>query len=160
MAFFIGEIIVLPVRFPSRICLAGFTAAFVLLFVPSADPQTAAPEVAGFTADSAAAQRKTEEAFRGIPKPENLREYMKAISAEPHHAGSSGSRKVAEYILSKFTSWGLKAQIEEFEALMPYPTVRVLEMVAPERHEAKLREREVPEDPDSADEGQLPSFNA
>ena len=59
--------------------------------------------------------------FRAIPKPENLREYMRTIAAEPHHAGSPGSRKVAEYMLAQFKSWGLNASIEQFEALMPYP---------------------------------------
>ena len=69
-----------------------------------------------------------------MPKPENLREYMRVISAEPHHAGSPGSRKVADYVLAQFKSWGLNASIETFEALMPYPTERVVELVAPERH--------------------------
>ena len=32
---------------------------------------------------------------------------------------------------AKFKSWGLNAQIEEFEALMPYPTERVVELVGP-----------------------------
>ena len=50
---------------------------------------------------------------------------MQAITEEPHHAGSPGSRKVAEYVLGKFKSWGLDASIEQFEALMPYPTERV-----------------------------------
>jgi N-acetylated-alpha-linked acidic dipeptidase len=147
-------------RLPSRIHLASFVAAASLLASPSADSQTSPHDILGFTAGSATAQRKSEEMFRAIPKPENLREYMEAISAEPHHAGSPGSRRVAEYILSKFRSWGLNAEIEEFEALMPYPTERFVEMVAPERYEAKLKEPAVAEDRDSADEGQLPTFNA
>jgi N-acetylated-alpha-linked acidic dipeptidase len=146
-------------NFPSRVSLV-FALAWVLLFVHVADPQTTPSGPAGTGGDSAVADRKTEETFRGIPKPENLREYMQAISGEPHHAGGPGSRKVAEYILSKFKSWGLDARIEEFEALMPYPTVRALDMVEPERYEARLREPVVPDDPDSGDPGQLPTFNA
>jgi N-acetylated-alpha-linked acidic dipeptidase len=134
----------------SQIGLATLATASLVLFVAAARPGN----------QQARDASKTEETFRSIPKPENLREYMKAISAEPHHAGSPGSRKVAEYILEKFRSWGLDARIEEFEALMPYPTVRTLEMVSPARYQAQLREPVVPEDPDSGDQGQLPTFNA
>ena len=99
--------------------------------------QTPAP-IRGFIGASAAAEREAEETFRAVPKPDNLREYMRTISAEPHHAGSPASRKVADYVLAKFKSWGLDAKIEEFEALMPYPTERVVELVGPEHYTPKL----------------------
>lgn len=142
-------------------CVRPTVITFAAVFLASlpAGSQTG-HELAGFTAPSAAAERTAEEAFRALPKPENLRAYVQAISAEPHHAGSPGSRKVAEYILAKFKSWGLDAQIEEFEALMPYPTERVVEMISPERYQAKLKEPPVAADKDSADAGQLPTFNA
>jgi len=130
-----------------------------LLFVPVADSQPAAP-MRGFSATGASLQRETEQKFRAVAKPENLREYVRAISAEPHHAGSPGSRRVADYVLERFKSFGLDARIEEFEALMPYPTERSLELIAPERYTATLKEPAVADDPDSADAGQLPTFNA
>ena len=52
-------------------------------------------------------------------------------------------------MLAQFKSWGLNASIETFEALMPYPTERVVELVAPERYTLKLAEPAVAEDPDS-----------
>src|SRR4051794_6188758 len=119
-----------------------------------------APGIRGFPAAAAGAEREVEGKFQAVPSPDNLRDYMRAISADPHHAGSPGSRKVAEYVLGKFTSWGLDARLEEFEALMPYPTERVLELVGPDPFVAKLQEPPVAEDPDSTDAGQLPSFNA
>jgi N-acetylated-alpha-linked acidic dipeptidase len=108
----------------------------------------------------ATAEREREQRFQSVPLPDNLREYMQAIAAEPHHAGSPGSRKVAEYILAKFKSWGLNAAIEQSEALMPFPVERVVELVAPERYTAVLKEPAVAADPDSGDAGQLPTFNA
>jgi N-acetylated-alpha-linked acidic dipeptidase len=135
-------------------------AALCFLIVPSTvRPQPPAP-IRGFTAKSTGIQRQVEEKFRAIPKPENNREYMRAIAAEPHHAGSPGSRKVAEYVLSQFKAWGLNASIETFEALMPYPTERIVELVAPERYALKLAEPPVAQDPDSSDTGGLPTFNA
>src|SRR5260221_477002 len=134
--------------------------ALCLLVVPSTVRTQPKPPIRGFTAASSEIQRQVEDRFRAVPKPENNREYMRAIAAEPHHAGSPGSKKVADYILAQFKSWGLNASIETFEALMPYPTERVVELVAPERYVLTLKEPAVPEDPDSTDAGALPTFNA
>src|SRR5512144_1007064 len=82
--------------------------------------------IRGFTSPHVAGERERELRLQAFPSADNLRDYMRTISAEPHHAGSVGSRKVAEYILGKFKSWGLNASIEQFEALMPYPTERVV----------------------------------
>ena len=133
--------------------------AFVLFFTPAGHTQAPSP-LRGFTPAGSAAERTLEEQFRAVPKPENNREYMRVISEAPHHAGSPASRKVAEYILEHFQSWGLDARIESFESLMPYPTQRLVEMVAPEGYVLKLAEPPVPEDKDSTDEGALPTFNA
>jgi N-acetylated-alpha-linked acidic dipeptidase len=138
---------------------ATLTLAAVLLVPPTIHSQP--PQgIRGFTAASAEGERTLERQFRAIPSPGNLREYMQAITEEPHHAGSPGSRKVAEYILDKFKSWGLDASIEPAEALLPYPVERTLELVGPERFVAALKEPPIPADKDSADEGQLPTFNA
>ena len=105
----------------------------VILLIPPVARSQPAPAMRGFTAGNAAAERDRERRFQSVPAPDKLREYMRVITDEPHHAGSPGSRKVAEYVLDKFKSWGLSAAIEQSEALMPFPTERVVELVAPER---------------------------
>jgi N-acetylated-alpha-linked acidic dipeptidase len=147
-----------------RTVITGFgriviVVALVLLVPPAAGSQQASG-IRGFTSAAATAERDRERRFQSVPAPDSLREYMRTIAAEPHHAGSPGSRKVAEYILGKFKSWGLNAAIEPSEALMPYPVERVVELVAPERYTALLKEPVVAADPDSGDAGQLPTFNA
>ena len=76
----------------------------------------------GFSTDAVAVQRALEEKFRAIPDAARLREYMKAMSAEPHVAGRPGSKVVADYALEKFKSFGLEARIETLEAYLPWPT--------------------------------------
>ena len=71
---------------------------FVL--VPSVYSQDS-PGLRGYSAASASAQRDVERRFQAVPKPENLREYMRAITETPHHAGSPGSRPVAPFPLGK-----------------------------------------------------------
>ena len=107
-----------------------------------------------------AAAQSWEEKFRRVPQPERVKEYARVMSEEPHHAGSPGSKAVAEYVLGKFKEWGLQARIEEFEALLPTPRERLLELLEPEPYRAKLQEPAIREDKDSSDAGQLPTFNA
>jgi N-acetylated-alpha-linked acidic dipeptidase len=114
----------------------------------------------GFLAKDISGEQKLEQQVQAIPDPTRLRKYMDFLSAEPHHAGSPRSKAVAEYILGTFKEWGLDAQIEGFEALMPYPTIRRVEVVGPKQYVAKLKEPVVPQDPNSGDPHQIPTFNA
>jgi N-acetylated-alpha-linked acidic dipeptidase len=101
-----------------------------------------------------------EDRFRALPKPENLREYMHVLAAEPHHLGSAADKRNAEWMRNKLLAWGLQASLEEYEVLFPTPKERLVELVAPERYQAKLKEPALTEDTDSSDENQLPTYNA
>src|SRR5579863_72717 len=115
----------------------------------------------GFTRASSAAERDWEAKFQALPSPDNQREYMRRLSARPHHVGSAYDKENAEWILSKFKEWGWDAKIETFDVLFPTPKERVLEMVAPTRFTAKLQEPPLPVDPTSNQQSeQLPSYNA
>ncbi len=116
--------------------------------------------IRGFLTKDVAAEQRLEHQGQAIPEPARLRKYMEFIAAEPHNAGSPRSKAVAEYIMGTFREWGLDAQIEEFEALMPFPTVRQVEVLGPKPYVAKLKEPVVPQDPDSGEAHQLPTFNA
>jgi N-acetylated-alpha-linked acidic dipeptidase len=99
--------------------------------------------------------------FRAIPDAKNVGEYVKRMSARPHHLGSSYDKDDAEWILSKFKEWGWDARIEQFDVLFPTPKERIVEMVAPTASQLKLEEPPVVIDPTSAQKSeQLPSFNA
>jgi N-acetylated-alpha-linked acidic dipeptidase len=117
-------------------------------------------QLRGFSEASATTEIGWEEKMRAVPKPELLREYMKHLSAEPHHVGSAYDKQNAEWIRDKYKSWGLDAKIEEFDVLFPTPTERVLEMIEPTRFRAVLKEPQIAEDPDSGDANQLPTYNA
>ena len=115
---------------------------------------------------SAISQPKTqtadewEEKFRAIPSPDSLRAYMQRLSARPHHLGSPYGKNNAEWMLRKFRSWGLEAQIETYEVLFPTPKERVVELVEPHRFKAKLMEPAVPGDPTSGQHDErLHSYN-
>jgi N-acetylated-alpha-linked acidic dipeptidase len=114
----------------------------------------------GYSEQAARSQWELEQRLRSVPSPDLLREYMKHLSAEPHHIGSAYGKQNAEYIMNKFLEWGFKAQLEEFDVLFPTPKERHLEMLEPVKYKAELKEPALAEDPDSSDVNQLPTYNA
>jgi N-acetylated-alpha-linked acidic dipeptidase len=144
-------------------------AAIVLVFtlvVPSLSfgaDQVGSDQAAlvGYSPRASQSEREWEAKFRAIPDPANLREYMKRLSARPHHVGSPYDKDNAEWILARFKEWGLDAHIERFDVLFPTPKVRVVEMLAPTKFTAKLEEPALAVDPTSNQKAeQLPTYNA
>jgi N-acetylated-alpha-linked acidic dipeptidase len=124
---------------------------------PAEEPAT----LQGFSANASQAERDWEEKFRSIPSPDNLRDYMKRLSARPHHVGSPYDKDNAEWILARFQEWGWDAHIENFDVLFPTPKERLVEMLEPTPFKAKLEEPSVAEDPTSGQhDEQLPTYNA
>lgn len=130
---------------------------------PVSSNQSVANQVAlvGYSPRASQSEREWEVKFRAIPDPANLREYMRRLSARPHHVGSPYDKDNAEWILAHFKEWGLDAHIERFDVLFPTPKIRVLEMVSPTRFTAKLEESALAVDPTSNQKSeQLPTYNA
>jgi N-acetylated-alpha-linked acidic dipeptidase len=140
-----------------RIALLLMAACLVF---SGANDLSAQQPIRGFPSQMLEAQRAREQRAFAVPNADTLREQMRILSEEPHHAGSPGSLRVAEHILQRFRSYGLDAKIERFEALLPVPVTRSLEMIAPSAFTASLAEPRIPQDKDSGDAGQLPTYNA
>jgi N-acetylated-alpha-linked acidic dipeptidase len=139
----------------------GLTLPILALFLAAASPAPPAAPLLGFSEERAAQQRDLEARFDSHLKAENLREWMKRLSARPHHVSSAYGKDNAEFMAGLFRSWGYDTKLEEFQVLFPTPTERVLEMVAPTRFTAKLAETALPEDSTSGQTAeQLPTYNA
>jgi len=138
--------------------MLGIPFVFFFCLIPTgADEEP----LQGFTRNSSATERQWEAKFRVLPSPDNQREYMRRLTARPHHVGSLYDKENAEWILSKFKEWGWDAKIETFDVLFPTPKERLLEMVEPTHFTAKLQEPQLPVDPTSRQQSeQLPSYNA
>ena len=117
--------------------------------------------IIGFEADNVRRQKNLEAEFDGMLLADNLDEWMKFMSAEPHYVGTAYGRKNAEWMVKQFKSWGYDAKIETYQVLFPYPKVRLLELIAPEKYKAKLTAVPVAGDT-YTDQGDalLPSYNA
>ena len=106
-------------------------------------------------------QTNLEAQFDAALNPQNLDDWMKHMSSKPHHVGSPWSKKNAEFIAEKFESWGFETEIETFDVLMPFPKIRKLEMVGPNKVSLQLKEPAFDEDATSGiTKDLLPGFNA
>ena len=118
------------------------------------------PTIHGFPKALQDSERRHEALVRAVPSRDTLRALVRLYAAVPHEAGTERSRHVAELILARYRALGFDAHIEQFEALMPRPVVRRVELVAPTRYVALLREPVLAQDPTSGQIDQLPTFNA
>jgi N-acetylated-alpha-linked acidic dipeptidase len=115
----------------------------------------------GFDRDGSSRERALEKQFDSFIRKDDLRDWMKRLSARPHHLGSAYDKENAEFIASLFRSWGFDTAIERFDVLFPTPKTRILEMTAPQKFVAKLEEPALPEDATSGQKSeQLPVYNA
>jgi N-acetylated-alpha-linked acidic dipeptidase len=115
--------------------------------------------IRGFSVEQAKTELTWEQKMLPIPRPDLMRAYQSELAAAPHHVGSPKGKANAEWLRTKFESFGLRAEIEEFQVLYPTPKERHLELMAPERYVAQLKEPPVAGDPQSAQSGQLPTYN-
>ncbi len=116
--------------------------------------------IRGFDAASQAEELKWEEQARAIPEAARVRNFIEKASNQAHLAGTPQSKETAEFILAQLKEYGLDAHIEQYEALLPTPRSRSLEMTAPTTFRAKLEEGPIAADKNSSDPGQVPSYNA
>ena len=109
---------------------------------------------------SAQDQKQLESSFDSNLSSENIGKTIKELSLKPHYLGSPASKEVAENLLAKFKSYGWDAELAVYNVLFPTPKVRLLEMTAPTKFKALLKEPAYKEDATSGHPDQLPTYNA
>jgi len=137
-----------------KLILCGLSLA--LTFPGLAQTKT----LSGFDETAAKDQFSLEEKFDNNLQAKNVGEYIREMSARPHHVGSPGGKAVADYIFQKYKQWGFDVTEETFYVLFPTPKSRLLEMTGPNRYKALLAEPPLKEDATSDQTSeQLPTYN-
>jgi N-acetylated-alpha-linked acidic dipeptidase len=134
---------IVPLATASAFC------AVVVLATASAQTPPADP-------DAAAIQQ-----FDANIHPDDLRDMLKRLAAEPNHVSSPHDKANAEWILSQFQKWGWDAHIETFDVLYPTPVSETVETVGPKPFKATLQEPPIKGDSSStAKDPALPAYFA
>ena len=136
-------------------------AVVVLCCVAPIAAEETAPTLLGFSESSSASQRELERRFDALIDPANLGEWMKQLTAHPHHVGSPWGKHNAEFIAERFRQWGYETEFAVYHVLFPTPLQRSLELLEPASYIARLRETAFEEDATSGQhDEQLPPYNA
>jgi N-acetylated-alpha-linked acidic dipeptidase len=131
---------------PVFLKLALLTVIIHALTIP-AMPQAS---ILGFTSTSAARQSDIEKKFKAIPTHAEERRQHRIFTAEPHIAGSKRNNDLARYIADQWRKPGLEdVVIHEYDVYSTALKSSSLEMVAPIRYRASLREKTYSIDPDT-----------
>ena len=129
----------------------------ITLATPITFAQTA---IDGFSSQSAAAERRWEEQFRAVPNPKSAREHLRRLTLEPHIAGSKEDYATAVYVRDQLRSYGLNAELKEYQVWMNYPnTPTVLELITTRRQQLNTHEAIISSDPTSSNPKITPLFN-
>ena len=140
--------------------LAIICLCFTLVAAQNA-PISQQRQLPGFDRNASDRERRLEKQFDSFLKKDDVRDWMKQLSAKPHHLGSPYGKENADFIAGLFKSWGYDTEIERFDVLFPMPKTRLFEMTVPETFRAKLEEPAIKEDATSAQKSeQLPTYNA
>lgn len=126
---------------------------------PAVFPQTPVG-LDGFSAARASEQRRWEEVFRAVPDQKSAREHLRQLTLEPHIAGTREDYATALYVRDLWRSYGLSADLKEYEVWLNYPKSQsVLELITKGRERLSVREAVVTVDPTSANSKITPLFN-
>ncbi len=107
-----------------------------------------------------AEQRALEQKFDAQLQAADQEAWMKQMAAKPTHVGAPHNKANAELVLKQFRDWGWDAQIEIFDVLYPTLKQHSLELVAPTRYVATLRETPIEGDSTSTQTEGVPPYHA
>jgi N-acetylated-alpha-linked acidic dipeptidase len=114
----------------------------------------------GFAPGNRERELEAEAKAVAVPTPENARNWLRTLTAEPHVAGTPADYKTAVFVRDKLREWGFQTEINEYKVLLNYPAVRPsLEITRPVAKTIALDEHAVGTDRDSASSAAFGAFH-
>ena len=133
-----------PSRFPQWLILILFFSVAMLGAAEDIVPIT------GFSSGAAARENATELRYRANVSTDQISKFHRYLTAEPHPAGSPRNNELAQWVAAQWREEGLEdVTIHQYEVLNSSPRDVSLEMIAPKKYRAMLREAPYEVDPDT-----------
>jgi N-acetylated-alpha-linked acidic dipeptidase len=137
------------------------TTTYIALFCLVLSGEVFAQQLMGFRGETAKKELDLETTFDKQLQANNLRDWMKLMTAYPHQVGSAYGLKNALFIKEKLTSWGFDTHIDTVHVLFPTPKTRIVELTEPTKFKASLIEKPFKEDATSGQtKDVLPPYHA
>ena len=141
----------------SRPALVAFAA--LSWFLVSAERPLTAQGVTGFSRANGERQRQLERAAVAVPAPARASAHSRALSAEPHVAGTAGQARTRDYVIEQMKALGMETEVRSYDIWMPHPTSVRAWRVDGEARELDLREGSVPGDSTLGTTGEVLPIN-
>jgi len=95
----------------------------------------------GFTRHDAEQESSVEQRYRSLTSTDQIRDFHRYLTAEPHPAGSQRNNELARWVADQWHQQGLEdVTIHEYDVLNSRPREISLEMIHPKHFRASLRE--------------------
>jgi len=130
---------------------------FLLLISTASHAQS----ITGFSNSSSEKQKQTESFFLNQQESERYKNHLKALTKEPHIAGSKANERVRDYMADVMRKAGFQVEIFPYDIYLPImPGTAAAELVEPIRLPLNSKEYIHKEDPFSSDPNLPIGFNA
>ena len=134
----------------SSLLILGFGLPIIFLSIGALAASDDLGAMVGFSLRGAIAENATEQRFRALTSSDQISKYHRYLTAEPHPAGSVRNNELAQWVAAEWRKQGLEdVTVHEYDVLNSSPRDVSLEMVAPKRYRAALREDSYDIDPDT-----------
>lgn len=97
----------------------------------------------GFSPQSFGTEGQWEKSYLAIPNAARCEKYLRRLTAEPHVAGTTGDRRVTQFIFDELQRDGLNPEIVEYKVLLSYPKKIAVDLVAPDKVKLANSEPEI-----------------
>ena len=141
----------LPLRFAAWLRNPLRFTFVVTLWTGLAGQNPAPPtQITGFSPAHVSGETKLENQFKDAISTDRIRDYHRYFTSKPHPAGTKNDYEVAQHIAAEWKKQGLEdVVIRQYDVLGTRPVSTALEMTAPKKYRAVLREHPYEVDPDT-----------
>jgi N-acetylated-alpha-linked acidic dipeptidase len=140
-----------PLHVATMTCTNALRSLLLVNFVLALSLAVEGEEpILGFTRSSSTRQAAVETRFKALPSAAEIKRQHRIFTAEPHPAGSARNNELARYVASEWKKQGLEdVVLRRYDVYSSDPKETSLEMIAPVRYKATLREAAYDVDPDT-----------
>ena len=88
--------------------------------------------LAGFTSAASARQRDLERRAIAVPSPDSARRIARALSIEPHIAGTPAQERTRDYVNGELRKLGLRVETRSYRVYLPHATAVHVSRISPD----------------------------
>ena len=102
--------------------------------------QSSAKSITGYSAESSTEQRRVEDAAINGPQGARAKEHSRALSKEPHVAGTPAQARTRDYVIEQMKAMGIETEARTYDVWLPHATAVHVSLTGKDALELELTE--------------------